>query len=152
MIQLDSATWSLLRNINKLDPEGPEMAQMSEPMKKILEELSKLDPEKVEVAEGTLTDGQWGIVEHINNMAKHMGFILGVEPVDDDTVPANLKGKNLLVFREITTETVLNWSEIIPGKMDDVLTSIMWVIKCLFYFYKSKYESMKNDKNDVSQD
>ena len=157
MIKLDAATTNLLNMLNKLDPDGPEMSKVSEPMKNILKELTAFNTVEDKQEEGTLTESQWAIVQHINNMAVHIGFDLVVEPFDSEIVPKELHGQNLLILREHPSGVVLNWSEIILDKMDVMLTSVLWVIQSLFNYYKAKYETIKSSEDaanetNVSQD
>ena len=144
MIKLDGTTSRLLTMLNALDPDGPEMSKVSEPVKNILKELAKLNAEESKLPAGSLTDEQWAIVRKTNDLSRHIGFDLVVEPFKSDIVPEHLHNQNLLLLREFPSGVVLNWVEILPDKMDTILTVIFWVIQSLFNFYKSKYESMQN--------
>ena len=146
MIKIDKHTADLVKRLNALDPNGPEMSRISDPMKAILKELAKVNDDEQKLPVGSLTDEQWSIVGKVNELSVHMGFDLVVEPFDDDSVPENMRDQNLLLFREHPSGVVLNYVEIIPDKMDTILTVIFWLIQSLFTYYKSKYVAIEASK------
>ena len=147
MIKLDDKTNRLVQMLNALDPDGPEMKEISTPVRNILKELAKMTEDEAQTQHGTLTDGQWAIVGKINEISRHIGFDLVVEPFDGEIVPEKMREQNLLLLREFPTGVVLNFCEILPEKMDTILTVIFWVMLSFFNFYKSKYEAMQNTKD-----